>query len=96
MKPQWSNEQLSETIIAVVVRALRIDPARATMDAKIIDDVGAESLDVLDIRFSLEQELGAKIDQTEMMRRLGDGLSAADIRKKFTIGWLVQDVSQHL
>ena len=36
------------------------------MDATLIGDLGAESIDFLDISFNLEQEFGIKIDQGEL------------------------------
>jgi acyl carrier protein len=39
---------------------------RATADQRLVEDLGAESADILNIMVTLEQKYGVKIDETEM------------------------------
>jgi acyl carrier protein len=48
------------------VDALAVDDDEVTPDAKLIADLGAESIDILDISFKLEQAFGFKIAQGEL------------------------------
>ncbi len=43
------------------VEALGVEPEEVHLEAKIIDDLGAESLDLLDIVYRLERAFGIKI-----------------------------------
>lgn len=50
----------------VLVDALAVDEDEVTPEAKLISDLGAESIDILDISFKLEQTFGFKIAQGEL------------------------------
>jgi len=50
-----------EKVKESVVEALGVDEEEVTPDATLFDDLGAESLDLLDIVFRLEKEFGIKI-----------------------------------
>ena len=96
MNAQLGDPELLRTLSAIIVEALRIDPARITLNSKIFDDLGAESLDIIDIRFRIEREFGIKIAQDEIMNSLGDVLSASAIREKFTISSVVAYLKNRL
>ena len=61
-----SREEILEKVKEVLEYALGADPDEVTIDATLIGDLGAESIDFLDISFKLEQEFGIKIDQGEL------------------------------
>ena len=61
-----SRDEIFEKVKDVLENALGADPEDVTMDATIIGDLGAESIDFLDISFKLEQEFSIKIDQGEL------------------------------
>lgn len=58
----------SETVRQVVAEALAQDPAAVKLDSILMDDLGAESLDFLDIVFRLEREFHIQITRGEMER----------------------------
>ncbi|MBI3328037.1 MAG: acyl carrier protein [Nitrospinae bacterium] len=58
-----SEEKIVETVKQVIVEALRIEPQAVTLDACLVDDLGAESLDFIDIAFRLERTF-----QVELLR----------------------------
>jgi acyl carrier protein len=90
------NAEIFPTLSTIIVEALRIDPAKITMAARLFDDLGAESIDLLDIRFRLEHAFGFKIEQEEIIRNLGEELSAGQIREKLTVGSLTEYISNRL
>ena len=53
---------------------LDVDEDVVTMDAHIVDDLGADSLDVVDLVMSLEDEFGSEIpdEEVENIRTVGD------------------------
>ncbi|MEE2972062.1 MAG: acyl carrier protein [Planctomycetota bacterium] len=61
-----SRDEIFDKVNDVLENALGVDPEDVTMDATLIGDLGAESIDFLDISFNLEQEFGIKIDQGEL------------------------------
>lgn len=61
-----SRDEIFEKVKDVLENALGADPEDVTADATLIGDLGAESIDFLDISFKLEQEFSIKIDQGEL------------------------------
>lgn len=61
-----TRDEIFEKVRAVLVDALGVDEEEVTPDAKLTTDLGAESIDFLDISFKLEQTFGFKIAQGEM------------------------------
>ena len=55
-------------MLACVADVLAIDPGKITSSASLIDDLGAESLDFLDLVFKLEHEFHIQITRGEMER----------------------------
>ena len=60
------RDEIFETVREVLVDALAVDDDEVTADATILGDLGAESIDILDIQFKLEQAFGFKIAQGEL------------------------------
>ena len=65
--PQMTRDEIFEKVKQVLVEALSVDEEEVTREAVIRDDLGAESIDFLDIQFRLEKEFGIKIPKGEMM-----------------------------
>jgi len=62
-----SREEIYDKVRAVLVDALGVDEDDVTPQAVVRDDLGAESIDFLDISFRLEKAFGIKIGKGEMM-----------------------------
>lgn len=60
------REEVFEKVREVLVDALAVDDDEVTPEATLIGDLGAESIDILDISFKLEQAFGFKIAQGEL------------------------------
>ncbi len=61
-----TRDDIFSKIQAVLVDALGVDADEVTPDARLVADLGAESIDFLDITFKLEQAFGFKIPQGEL------------------------------
>ena len=57
---------VNERVVRVLVESLNVDEAEATPGATLQGDLGAESIDFLDIVFRLEREFGIKIPRGEL------------------------------
>ena len=62
-----TRDETFDRVKKVLIEALSVDDEEVTPDAVIRDDLGAESIDFLDIQFRLEKEFGIKIPKGEMM-----------------------------
>ncbi len=63
-----------EKVRDIIVDQLDADEADVTMEASIIDDLGADSLDVVDLVMSIEEEFDAEIpdEEVENIKTVGD------------------------
>ena len=77
------EKEIYEKVKESVVEALGVDEEEVTPTAVLFDDLGAESLDLLDIVFRLEKEFGVKIPrggiQAEAMSAEGENLKEEDL-----------------
>lgn len=58
----------------IIVDQLDVDEDKITMDSSITEDLGADSLDVVDLIMSLEEEFDIKIpdEEVENVKTVGD------------------------
>ena len=70
-----SRDEIYSKVQAVLVDALGVDEEEVTPNAVIKDDLGAESIDFLDIMFRLEQSFSVKLPKGEIEREARRGLS---------------------
>ena len=61
-----SREQVLQQVQEVLVDALGVDDDEVTEQATLMGDLGAESIDFLDIVFRLEKAFGIKIPREEL------------------------------
>jgi acyl carrier protein len=61
-----TTEEVFEKIQSALVDALGVEPEEVTPDATLIGDLGAESIDFLDIVFRLEKAFNIKIPRSEL------------------------------
>ena len=66
-----------EEVKKVLAKQLRVDEAKITMESKIKDDLGADSLDTLQLLMTLEDKYGITIPDDELMKfvTVGDVVS---------------------
>lgn len=77
MSKTISPEQCEKKFRAILVEQLGIDEGEITPDADLYDDLGADSLDGVEIVMCIEEEFGIAIDddETEGLRRVNDLLA---------------------
>jgi acyl carrier protein len=61
-----SQEEIYTKVSATLVEALNVDEEEITPNSTLQGDLGAESIDFLDIVFRLEREFGIKIPRGEL------------------------------
>ena len=60
-----TKEEIFATVQAIAAEELDIDQAKVTLDAKIKDDLNADSLDVFEIMNELEDKFEIELDVDE-------------------------------
>jgi acyl carrier protein len=63
-----------ERVKKIIVERLNVDPSEVTLEASIKDDLGADSLDVVDLIMELEDEFEMEIsdEEAEKITTVGD------------------------
>ena len=63
-----------EKIRALLAEQLDVDPAKITMDSDIMSDFEADSLDIVDMVMTLEDEFGIEVpdEEVEKLHTVGD------------------------
>ena len=66
----------AEKVKEIVVNQLGVSPDQATDTAKFIEDLGADSLDQVELIMALEEEFGADIpdEDAEKLTTVGDAI----------------------
>ena len=73
-------DEIFERVRTMLAEQLEIDEDRITMDSNIMEDFDADSLDVVDMVMSLEDEFGIEVpdDAIETLRTVGDVVNFVD------------------
>jgi len=73
-----------EKVKAILVDQLDVDEDAITMESSIIEDLGADSLDVVDMVMSLEEEFDVEIpdEEIENMKTVGDIVKFIEAKKE--------------
>ena len=71
------REELLEKVKAVIVEQLNVEEDDVTEDASFIDDLGADSLDIVELVMALEEEFGISIpdEEAENIKTVGDAVN---------------------
>ena len=66
--PTPADDPIAQTVCALCAKSLACDPSQVTLSSALMADLGAESLDFLDIVFELERTFDIQITRGEMER----------------------------
>ncbi len=76
----FSEERVKE----IIAKELEVSPDQLTADASFIDDLGADSLDTVELVMALEEEFGIDIpdEDADKIRTVGDVMSYLQKRQQ--------------
>lgn len=75
------EEEIIEKLKECIVEALGVEKEEITLDSSLIEDLGAESIDLLDLVFRLEQTFGIKISRGEIEEEARKVLKGEEFEK---------------
>jgi len=69
-----NEQEIYEKIKAVVVEQLGVSESEVTKEASFVDDLGADSLDSVELLMALEEEFGTEIsdEDSEKLKTITD------------------------
>lgn len=72
-----AESQIAERVQAIIVNKLGVEESEVTPEASFAADLGADSLDTVDLIMEFEKEFGISIpdDQVEKIATVGDAIS---------------------
>ena len=78
-----SSEEVLEKVKGIIVEQLGVAETAVTMEASFIDDLGADSLDIVELIMALEEEFDIEIPD-------------ADAEKVVTVGDVVDYIQENV
>jgi len=76
-----TQEAIFEKLKLLIVEILGVAPERVRMDSVLVADLGAESIDLLDLSFQIEARFGVTIEANEMEREAKTRLAGGAYEK---------------
>ena len=73
-----------EKLCKLIAEQFGVDPETVTADSAIVDDLGADSVDLMDLSMALEEEFGM------------EEMDSEDIESIVTVGDLYKYMQEHL
>jgi acyl carrier protein len=79
-----ANEEIESKIKQIIVDELGVDEAEVTANARFIEDLGADSLDLVELVMRFEEEFGIEIpdEDAEKIQSVRDAFSYVEQHKK--------------
>ena len=76
--------ETADRVKKIVVEHLGVEPEKVTEDASFIDDLGADSLDIVELVMAMEEEFEVEIpdDEAENIKTVGDAINYVNTHKK--------------
>jgi acyl carrier protein len=69
-----ADKSIEQKVREIIVEQLGVNPDQVTPEAKFIEDLGADSLDTVELVMALEEEFGQEIpdEEAEKLQSVGD------------------------
>ncbi|MBP5797241.1 MAG: acyl carrier protein [Bacteroidales bacterium] len=76
--------EIAEQIVPIIAEKLGVNPSEVTMDASFTNDLGADSLDTVELMLDFEKKFGISIpdDQQENIVTVGDVIKLIEEEQK--------------
>mgnify|MGYP001010218638 CR=1 FL=1 len=70
------SESIEARVREIIINELGVEPEKVTDDASFVEDLGADSLDTVELVMAFEEEFGLDIpdEDAEKMKTVGDAV----------------------
>ncbi len=75
------TRQIEQRVAKCIAQVLALDPQDVRLEARLMEDLGAESLDLVELMYVLEAEFGIRLEQDDMSLSAQLGLPEAEIHQ---------------
>ena len=75
---------VSDKVKSIIVEQLGVDEEEVTADASFVDDLGADSLDTVELVMAFEEEFGVEVpdEDAEKLQAVGDVVKYIEDKQK--------------
>ncbi|HKI72579.1 MAG: acyl carrier protein [Verrucomicrobia bacterium] len=79
-----AEKTIEQRVKAIITEQLGVNPDQVTPEAKFIEDLGADSLDTVELVMALEEEFGQEIpdEEAEKLQSVGDVIKYIEEKQK--------------
>jgi acyl carrier protein len=79
-----ADKSIEEKVKDIIVEQLGVNPEQVTPQASFIEDLGADSLDIVELVMAFEEEFGVEVpdEDAEKLRTVGDVIKYIEERAK--------------
>jgi acyl carrier protein len=79
-----ADKPIDQRVKDIIVEQLGVKPDQVTPEAKFIEDLGADSLDTVELVMALEEEFGIEVpdEQAEKLQSVGDVIKYVEEQQK--------------
>lgn len=79
-----ADKPIQERVKDIIVEQLGVKPEQVVPEAKFIEDLGADSLDTVELVMALEEEFGVEVpdEQAEKLQSVGDVMKYIEEQQK--------------
>jgi acyl carrier protein len=79
-----AEKSAADRVKEIIVEQLGVNPDQVTPEAKFIEDLGADSLDTVELVMAFEEEFGAEIpdEDAEKLQTVGDVIKYIEERSE--------------
>jgi len=74
---ETTQMNIEQKVKDIIVQQLGVDPEKVKLEASFIEDLGADSLDTVELVMAFEEEFGVEIpdEEAEKIRSVGDAVA---------------------
>ena len=71
-----SREEIQGKVVDIIAKSFKLDPAAVTLKKSFQDDLGADSLEIVELVMALEEEFGIEIsdEEAEKIKTVGNAV----------------------
>src|SRR5437899_5967856 len=79
-----AEKSIEEKVKDIIVEQLGVNPEQVTPQASFIEDLGADSLDIVELVMAFEEEFGVEVpdEEAEKLQTVGDGIKYIEGKAK--------------